>query len=211
MKYFNFFLFTFLTAYLSSSLYGQTDDWTVKHSKDDKIEVRYNLGSRIDKSGEEVQLMEYTATTIIDVQLDQCEQTMRNVALHKEFMDNTEESEEVETQSESEWLAYYFFEPPWPMPENDCIMKTSLSKSEDGKYIVFKGVSFPDLIERKGVKRLEYYEYEYSFMENEDKTVEFSLAVRLTPVGSAPNWMVKTWFPKGPIEFIEKFVKVASE
>jgi hypothetical protein len=136
---------------------------------------------------------------------------MRDVSLHKEFMGNTAESEELETLSETEWLAYYFFEPPWPMPDNDCIMKTSLSKSDDGKYIVFKGVSAPELIEKKDLKRLDYYEYEYSFEEKEDKTVEFNIAVRLTPVSSNPAWMVKTWFPKGPIDFIEDFITTAKE
>ena len=204
----------FLVALITCSidfLNGQADDWAIKYSKDGKIEVKYNVGSRIDKSGEEVQLIEYTASTITDVPLEQCIQTMRNVSLHKEFMGNTEESKELETLSETEWLAYYFFEPPWPMPDNDCVMKTSLSKSEDEKYIVFEGVSLPDLIEKTEVKRLDYYEYAYSFEEKKDKSVEFTIAVRLTPVSSGPEWMVKTWFPKGPVEFMQDFITIAKE
>lgn len=195
---------------LTNSLFAQTEDWKKETSKDGKIEIEYHISDRLDKDGEEVQLIEYVATTITDLNLEQCVKTMRNVASHKQFMGNTEESIELETISENEWLAYYFFEPPWPMPDNDCVMKVSLEELEDERSIVFKGVSEPKHIAMKDVKRLEHYEYEYSFTEKATNEIEFSIAVRLTPVSSAPNWMMKSWFPKGPTEFMEKFITLAS-
>lgn len=205
-----FLLFIVFIFQSKTKIVAQNEDWKTEFSKDGKIEVQYHVGKRTDKTGEKVQLIEYTATTQTDISLQNCIEAMRNASLHKEFMGNTEESKELEKLTENEWLVYYFFEPPWPMPDNDCVMKTSLTESNDGKTVVFTGVSAPELIAKKDVKRLDYYEYEYAFEEKANKKIEFRVLVRLTPVSSGPAWMVKTWFPKGPVEFMENFIKIAS-
>ena len=194
-----------------SELYAQPDGWERDTSKDRKIEVNYHVGYRMDKNGEKAQLMEYTASTLTNLPIDKCVSAMRNVSLHEKFMGDTEESFSLEAISENQWIAYYFFNPPWPMPDNDCVMDVNLEKSDDGKTYSFNGESVPDLIVKKKVKRIEYYEYIFKFEEKEDKKVEFSISVKLTPVGSFPNWMIKTWFPKGPIDFIENFLEVADK
>ena len=204
-------LFSLAIVIFSQPGFTQTAKWERELSKDGKIEVMYHVGDWTNKTGEEVQLIEYIATTTTDLSLENCIKTMRDVSLHKQFMGDTEESKELETYSENEWLAYYFFEPPWPMTDNDCVMKVNLNISDDNKTYVFVGESVPELIEKKDVKRLEFYEYSYTLEEQDDNMVIFNISVKLTPVGSAPNWMVKKWFPKGPIEFMEKFINLASE
>lgn len=200
-----------VVVFFGKTTFSQSDDWYKELSKDKKIEVQYHVGHRIDGQGDRAQLLEYVAITTTNVTLEKCIKTMRDVSLHKVFMGDTEESKELETYSENEWIAYYFFEPPWPMPDNDCVMKVTMDISDNGKICSFNGESIPGLIEKKDAKRLGYYEYKYVFEELENNLVEFYISVKLTPVGSAPNWMVRKWFPKGPIEFMEKFINLTRE
>lgn len=197
--------------HLFNNAVSQSTDWEKETSKDGQIEILYHVGDRVDQNGGKVQVIEYKAVTETDVPLQKCIMAMRDVSLHKKFMGDTEESKEIKVNSENEWIAYYFFEPPWPMPDNDCVMQVNLQKEIDSMVYIFTGVSKPELLDKKDVKRLNYYEYEYSFIQKANDKVEFSVSVRLTPVSSAPKWMVKTWFPQGPIDFMEKFIKIASE
>lgn len=197
--------------HLFNNAVSQSTDWEKETSKDGQIEILYHVGDRVDQNGGKAQVIEYKAVTETDVPLKKCIMAMRDVSLHKKFMGDTEESKEIKVNSENEWIAYYFFEPPWPMPDNDCVMQVNLQKEIDSMVYIFTGVSKPELLDKKDVKRLNYYEYEYSFIQKANDKVEFSVSVRLTPVSSAPKWMVKTWFPKGPIDFMEKFIKIASE
>lgn len=210
MKKISVIIFVLLLHLINNAI-AQSTDWEKETSKDGQIEILYHVGDRVDQNGKNVQVIEYKAVTETGVSLQNCIIAMRDVSLHKQFMGDTEESKEIKVNSENEWIAYYFFEPPWPMPDNDCVMQVNFQKQSDSMAYIFNGVSKPELLEKKDVKRLNFYEYEYSFTKKANNKVDFSISVKLTPVSSPPKWMVKTWFPKGPIDFMEKFIKIASE
>ena len=166
----------------------------------------------IDEDGNKLQIVEYKSHTTSDlVRLSNCSDLLSNVSMHKEIFQSTEQSDAIKVISEDEWLIYYFFNPPWPVPKSDCITTLKRTISEDKKTISFVGVATPDLFEEKEVKRMILSDVEYKFQEIESGEVIISIHSRFSPVVSAPKFLVNAWFPKGPIKVIENIIETAKK
>jgi hypothetical protein len=204
----NYLLIVFLL--MSLNIFGQKDDWTKEMSRDGKTEVMSFISSRVDENGNEVQLAEYSATTIADGNIDNFSALLKDASLHKIFMENADISEELKAFSDNEWLVYYYFDSPWPMPNSDCVMTMKFSKNKTDKTIVYEGKTTPKLLEEKDVKRMNYYIVNYTIKELEEGKVEVSMWAKVTPVVSGPDWMINSWFPKGPAGILSRLVKAAN-
>lgn len=193
------------------TLHGQTDEWTKKFSKDGNIEVWHHISKRVDENGKEVMLIKYQASTIADVQLQHCVNIIRDASYHKQFLEDTEVSEEIKTYTENDWLIYFLFDARWPMPNSDCVMDMKYIVDSSNNAVRFEGTASPGKLEDKGVKRLTYYSVIYSFKEVNSGRVEIMMYSEITPVVSAPAWMADFWFPKGPAEIVERIIELAKQ
>lgn len=195
----------------SSHLYGQTKDWKRETSKDGSIEVSSYISNRIDQNRKEVILIQYKAITTTDVSLKSCARVLRNVSKHKEFLEDTEVSDEIETYSENDCLVYYLFDARWPMPNSDCVVDMKYIIDSTNNMVRFETTASPQKLALKDVKRLNHFSMNYSFKQLENGKVEITLYSELTPVITAPKWMANFWFPDGPAGIVERIIQLAKE
>lgn len=195
--------------FLSTIILAQTTEWITKKTKDGKITVKSSVSKRTDENGNEVQLIEYVATTTVTIDILKCAQVIKDISFHKEFLENTAVSKKLENISENEWLIYYYFEAPLFFSDSDCVMKMTYRKNDSEDLISFKGVAVPDSLEDKGVKRYTYYTVVYLFKKIEPNKTEITISEKTTPPSKAPAWMVKRWFPKGPAKMLNRIIDLA--
>ena len=197
----------FLLA-LNNSM-AQSRSWTTEISDDGLTSVQYNIYDSLDVEGDEVTYIEYNATTKTKATLENCIEIFNNPDMHKKFYEYTEESKKIKTISESAWIVYYYYSPPWPIADSDCVSRiTMISDSLKGK-VVFTSFSEPNLIEKKDVVRSELNNITFTFKQISDSEVEITIEAILIPEMAAPKWMMNAWFPDGPAGTLKRFKELA--
>lgn len=189
---------------LSTNLFAQTNEWKTEKTEDGKITVKSKISKRTDEMANEVQLIEYIATTTASIDILKCAQVIKNTSLHKEFLESMSVSKKLENISENEWLIYYYFDAPLFFPDSDCVMKMTYSKNDSENLISFKGIAVPDSLEDKGVNRYTCYTVEYLFKKLGPNKTEITVLEKTIPPSKAPVWMLKRWFPKGPAKMLNQ-------
>ena len=193
--------------FLYTDVYAQPE-WEIEKTKDGEVTVRSRISERTNESGEAVQLIEYVATTTVSVDIQQCIAVLKDVSKHKEIEDY-EVSEKVETISDNEWIVYYYTNSPWPMPDNDCVAKMTLSEDKTEGMTTFTVIAAPTMFEQKDVNRMTYYNVSYAFKDLGDGRVELTLDAKMSPTIQAPAWMVRSFFPNGPADILQKILELA--
>ena len=195
--------------FLNAILVAQTEDWDIEITGDDSITVKSRISERTDEKGEEVQLIEYTATTTASVSMQNCISVLKDVSNHKELTDD-EVSELVTTLSDNEWIVYYYTNPPWPVPNNDCVAKMTLSEDENQDMATFTISAAPSMYEMKDVRRMTYYEVTYEFKDLGNGEVEMTVTSSSSPTVQFPAWMIGAWFPEGPADILRTIIELAN-
>lgn len=194
----------FLSFYLHQVSFGQEVEWEREISENGNTEVFSKVYDAQNKDGEEVKFIEYKVKTFANTTLDKCYKVFRNSDLHKKFYEYTEESRKIKDLNENEWIIYYIFDPPWPIPNNDNVSIITMTRDTAKNNISFKSVAKPDLIEMTDMSRSQMNEIEFTFTETSVDSVEISIVAKLAPVVSAPSWMINSWFPDGPAGTIQR-------
>jgi hypothetical protein len=187
------------------------DGFTKGISKSGKVKVMSRVLRKTNEKGEKIQVAEYTTETIAVMNFDKAVAIMKNVELHPKFMTDTEISKRIKTISENEWIIYYAFDSPWPLPNSDCVIKMNYSLSADGKTATFSGVSNPSLYAIQEVIRMNYFTVVYTFENMGSGRVKYTVETKATPVTTVPDWVVNTWFPEGPAETVENFIRLVND
>jgi hypothetical protein len=201
------YILSILSIFFFFSLgFSQDKKWKKEQSKDGSIQVEYTIYDEKDGSGDEMQIIEYKTKTTRALSFDKCIDVLKNVANHKDFSDETEESYKIKDLSENKSLIYYYIDAPWPMPNSDCVSVMSMIEEPENNSIRFELVAAADEYEMQDVKRMTVSTAIYTFKKVDEKDVEISIYTKFSPVAAAPDWLVKTWFPNGPIEIMENIV-----
>lgn len=190
---------------------AQYEDWNKQTSKDGKVVVLSNFSEEKDEDGNEVQIMEYIATTTADLTLDQCIKMMSNVSLQKDFYKDTEECIVLDTLSDNEWIIYYYIDSSWPLPDSDSVCKMTFTENKEEKTAIYHIDAIEGKYEMKDVRRMKISNNTYTFKVVGDNKVSVEFHSRFSPVVNAPQWLVKTWFPDGPVEIIENIVALSAK
>ncbi len=199
-------LFLFLIiALFASDTYSQDTEWTLESSADGKTTVQSRVYYEEYNKGEEWKIIEYSATTT-RVSLQNCVAVIQDASLHKLFFSNTEVSDKINDISENEFLIYYFYNAPWPLPNSDCVSRIRILPDILENKVTVSASAEPDLFEDKDVERAKLNNFTFIFQELRNEEVVITLYSKFSPVISAPNWMINAWFPKGPIEILERFI-----
>ncbi|OSY86926.1 hypothetical protein WH52_14175 [Tenacibaculum holothuriorum] len=183
---------------------AQNRNWTTKTSKDGKTTVQYD----IIKNDSNTHIY-YIVETQKDISLDAIETYFSNSENHKSFLENTTESKKVKKISDNEWVTYYYFDAPWPMPNSDAVLNFKVEKTEN--QLTFIGNSSPEAYKATDVKRMQAYNITYNFERLNDTSTKLTITADFMPVGSVPKWLLKGWFPKGPAEIANRLLTGASK
>ncbi|APY00467.1 SRPBCC family protein [Lacinutrix venerupis] len=187
-------IFILLTSLLVNS---QDRNWTIKESKDGKSKVKYDLVKE-----EQGTHFYYIAETTANVTLDELDTYFSNTSNHKFFLESTPETKEIEKISDNEWLAYYYFNAPWPLADSDIVIKFNRTKKEN--KLIFTANATQSDYNNADVERMTTYKVIYEFEKINNTTTKITYNADYIPVGNIPKFLIKTWFPKGPIKIVSK-------
>jgi len=195
---------------LTFTVRAQTNNWKTDKSDDGKITVKSTVSERKDVTGEQVPLIEYIATTIDFMNMQNCINIMKDVSRHKEFLD-TKKNETVKVYSGNEWLNYYVFNAPWPFSPSDCVVRVSFSEDLKAKTAVFSLTAAPALMKSTAMKRFSYYNFTYTFKDVGNGNIEATVTAKMSPPISVPLWMLRASFPGSAAEPLQKLIKIIKE
>lgn len=200
---------TILFLLFTLNLSAQENKWTTEISDDGLTSVQYDIYDSINVAGAEVTYIEYNAATKTKATLENCKAVFNNPDMHKKFYEYTEVSKKVKDISKSEWIIYYYYSPPWPIADSDCVSRITMISDSVKSKVVFKSFSEPHLIEMKDVTRSELNNITFTFSKISESEVEVYINAKLIPAVSAPKWMMSSWFPDGPANTLSRFKKLA--
>lgn len=184
---------------------AQDGDWKEETTKSGKVHVKYKVYTEKDKAGEERMVANYTATSIVSMDIDKAEKFLRNSENHKKVLDNTEVSKKVASISDDQWVQYLYMDIPWPMPNADCVQRVSVDRK--GNELTVSVVAVPDAYPMQGEKRMDISDMKYHFVLKAPGSIELSITGRFSPIGSVNKFLMETWFPKGPEGLINRLVE----
>ena len=188
---------------------SQDKEWTHEISEDEKTSVQSRVYYDKDENGEERKIIEYSARTVASVSLQNCEAVMKDASLHKVFFNNTEVSDKISDLSENDFLIYYFYDAPWPLPNSDCVSRIRIMTDSIEKKVTVSSTAEPNSFEDKDVARAKLNNFTFIFRELNNEDVEITLNSTFSPVILAPKWMIHAWFPEGPHKILELIINLA--
>jgi hypothetical protein len=203
-----FWLFSIISL-IAVKLSAQTKEWKEAVSDDGMTKVVYAIYDSANSKSREVKCIEYKAKTITSASVDKCAEVFNSPEMHKKIYEYTEQSKRIKDISKNEWIVYYYYSPPWPISNSDCVSKITRISDSTKSRIVFKSISNPNLIEKKDVARSELNNITFTFTKIDESKTEINISAILIPTTSAPNWMMSGWFPKGPAGILSRFKKLA--
>lgn len=190
-----------LFCMFSTNISAQAGEWSVETTNEGLVEVQSRIWEEEDENGDDYQIIEYRVTTHTDVSVEKLKALLYDSNRHKEFMPDTEVSTLLERYSVNEWLMYYQFDSPWPLPDSDCVTRMILTESAGEGWVRFDGKAYADLYPMTEERRMDRFEIMYKFSAKDGRT-RLDVHSIMTPVIHAPDWLVSIWFPDGPAELV---------
>ncbi|WP_139263220.1 SRPBCC family protein [Flammeovirga pacifica] len=178
-------------------------EWDIDKTENGSITVKSRVFNQ-ENDGKKSQIVQYEASTIADVDISQLLKVIKDASKHKYFSEDTEESKKLRDLPNGEWLVYYLVDAPFPIPNNDLIVKMSMIEGVD--EVSLYGTAVPDMYKMEDVKRMTYYNISYEIKKIEDGKSELITKVSMTPVTKAPDFLVKTWLPDGPSDIVKNII-----
>ncbi|WP_216616311.1 hypothetical protein [Marinifilum caeruleilacunae] len=188
---------TILLLLIAFNSFAQSRNLKTKTSKDGESIVKYEV-KKVD-GGTHIY---YVVERSMNVSLEELDNYFLNPANHKYFLENTPQSEEVQKLSDQEWINYYYFDAPWPMPDSDVVVKINRAKQEN--QLVFTASAIKNDYKQSDVERLTSYQFKYEFENMPNGTTKIRITADFISPGSAPKFLVNTWFPEGPAKIALK-------
>lgn len=175
----------------SLSTFAQARDWTTELSKDGATTVKYDLIKE-----EKGVHCYYMAQTTANVTLEELDIYLSNTAHHKNFIGGTSITEEIQKLSENEWLAYYYFDAPWPLSNSDLVIR--LTRTEEDNKLIFTAKSFTSDYKKSDTPRMTKYQVIYEFEKLDESTTKITYNANYLTAVKVPKFLLTAWFPEGP-------------
>lgn len=196
---------------LSPGIWAQKPGWKQETTKDGRVTVDYRFSESVDQYGEKYNVLEYEAVTNASASLESLKEVMIDDPKHMEFMDGTEGVKRVRDLPGGEWLTYYFYNSPWPMPDADIVTRYKLEENPSGKRFVLTGSPAPDMYPEGKVPRMRHNHTKYTFSDKGNGIIEIVMYSKSVPLVSVPNWLVSAWFPDGPADMLNGIIDLAND
>jgi len=197
--------------FLNPALMAQGDDWKKESTKDGKVHVSYIFSESVNENGKKFNVLEYLAVTTAELSLESCRAVMVNDSLHMGFMDGTANVRRITNLPGGEWVTYYFYNSPWPMPDADVVTRYKLEEDSSGKQFVLTGTPAPDMYPEQDVPRMKHNDTKYTFTDLGNGSVEIIMYSKSIPLVSVPKWLIATWVPNGPADMLNGIIRLAGE
>lgn len=176
-------LITLLLSVPADTLLAQ-ESWELAKDKDGiKVFTRTSDDSNFKDS---------KALVDINTSLQDVLDLLMDVKTHKSWMDRIEVSDVIEQTSDTDFIAYYEVQAPWPVTNRDVVSHYTLKRVAKNKVkLVVNGK--PDAVpEKDGLVRIESSESIWEIYENEEGRVSIILYTKSDPGGNIPAWLANS-------------------
>lgn len=184
-----------LVLLMACNTFSQNRNWTEKTLKDGKTTVKYELVKE-----DQGTHFYYIAQTTVNTTLDKLDTYFSNTDNHKLFLERTPITKQIEKISNNQWLAYYYFNAPWPLSDSDLVIK--ITRFKENNKLKFIATATSSDYKTKEIERMKTYKVIYQFEKIDDTTTKITYNADYIPIGSIPNFLIKTWFPEGPANIV---------
>ncbi|MDE5419441.1 hypothetical protein L3049_15700 [Labilibaculum sp. DW002] len=180
---------------ISYNVFSQGRNYKTEITKDGKATVKYETVK--EKEGRHFY---YSAQRNVNASLDKLDAYLSISNNHKNFLENTPISEEIRKISDNEWVTFYLFDAPWPIPDSDVIVKFNRVKKDN--KLVFTAIAISDDYKKSDVYRITNYKFVYELEKVNADTTKITITADYIPAGFVPVFLINTWFPEGPARII---------
>ncbi|MRI01681.1 hypothetical protein GH721_14150 [Kriegella sp. EG-1] len=185
----------FIILLVSFKVFSQERSWTIEKSKDGKSTVKHDLVKEDKRTH-----FYYIAQTTANVTLGELDSYFSKTMHHQNFLERTPITEEIEKIAGDEWLAYYFFDAPWPLANSDVVLR--IKRTKENRKLIFTATAIAHNYKKSNVERMTRYNVIYEFESLDDQTTKITYNADYVPVGSIPKFLIKAWFPEGPANIV---------
>ena len=95
----------------------------------------------------------------------------------------------IEGQGASQWVSYIRYDVPWPLNDQDCLMRYQLAREQGRVYVYFRSVNDNRVPPKDGVKRLEGIQGLWRLQALGDGQVKVSYSMLTLEKPSMPRWV----------------------
>ncbi len=176
-------IFLFLLLTTPFLLFAQGDWKLEKDKRGIKVFTKKIDGRNLKRS---------KTTTTISASIDEVFAWLTNVERHKEWMDKVSTSEVLENVSNTEFIAYYVANAPWPASDRDIVVHYTIDASSATQKIIQVREESNYLPEKDGFVRVPMTNSTWTITDNGDGTVSVVYETVSEPGGSVPDWMANS-------------------
>lgn len=169
------------------------------------MQIKYRYDSRTNADGDDQLVVKYEAIKTVEVDIDKAAAFLNTGSNYQKFLDHVEETKNVGSEKGDGWFLYQYIDPPWPMPEADCVQQVEVISK--GNEVTVTLTTATDAYELKDVDRMELSDMTIKFKRLKNGSVEINIYNHFAPVGSPPKFLMNTWFPGGPEKMIDRLVE----
>ncbi|HLO60919.1 MAG TPA: hypothetical protein VK179_19365 [Bacteroidales bacterium] len=137
---------------------------------------------------------------------------IKNAGMAKNWMKNLSEYSIVKLESENSWYAYIQYNIPWPLNNQDCIIRYNYIRSKDGKNYELNLQGYPSYLPRReGVERISHMvgSWKLSKGSGSDCRVEYTVYSEQKPV--FPRWATDPLIQKNLIDTMASMRELSEE
>lgn len=174
---------------VSTVFYAKTNDRVNEKYKLIKEANGVKIFSRWITTASNLETREIKAEFYVTASPEAVLSLIKNAGLAKKWMKSVSEFSILKHESENSWIAYVQYNIPWPLNNQDCIIKYSYIKSNDGKHYELRLTGVPSYLPPKaGVDRITHMNGSWKLTSGQDLTckVEYTVYSEQKPV--FPRW-----------------------
>jgi hypothetical protein len=152
---------------------------------------------------------EVKATFTVNAETDAAVALIRNESLGKKWNKNTEEYR-VLPSAGGIWFSYIQYDLPWPVSNQDCVLRYDQQYFDNSMEIVFRGTQHPAFPVQKRIQRIPEISGKWIFKESA-QGIDVEYYITTTPSSTLPTWLTDPIIRNNLIETLQGFRKILEQ
>ncbi len=143
-----------------------------------------------DVQGEGRQTRELKASFMLNASHTKALATLQDCAGAKEWMQSTIQVKAIEGAGSDNWLMYIRYNLPWPLNDQDCLMRYQVVKKGGHTLVHYRSVEDSRMPPQEGIKRLWGIEGIWKFQPAGENQARVTYSILHLQETSFPRWLI---------------------
>lgn len=152
------------------------------------------------------------AEYIVNGSVSQILAVLNDDDLFVKWMKGTKEYRRLKTVNSNMWYSYIQFSLPWPLRNQDCIIKYEIEEDKEGGKTVVHLKGVPAFLKAfDGVKRINHMEGSWSFTKLGNNKVSVEYIIFSNEKSKFPKWVTDPIIQNNMVETMDAFRSIVHE